>query len=250
MQQIDEKDMDLPQIPLSKSILLHIFPGILITICYIILIPIVTLLKVPNRFALLISIACVLIPFELGYIIYQCIKKNKTLSFEGVIYFRESLSLWKYVVYVLILLIYALLITILLAPLIDNIILNSLFFWVPEWFILTNSFIGYAKNALIIMAIMGLILNGFIGPIVEELYFRGYLLPRISRLNVAAIILNVFLHSAYHFWMPWRIPSLVLALFPAGFIVWKTKNIKLGILIHVIGNSFGSILTLIYVLSI
>lgn len=243
------ENRDYPQISLSKSIFLHLLPGSLITILYIILIPIISVFGFPNRFAFLLSIAFALIPFELGYILYQSIKKNKSFSLDGVIYFRESLSLWKYIVYGLILLIYALSITMFLAPLIDNFILKNLFFWVPEWFILTNSFIGYAKDTLIIMAIMGLILNGFIGPIVEELYFRGYLLPRISRLNITAIILNVLFHSIYHFWMPWRIPSLVLALFPAAFVVWKKKNIKLGILIHIIGNSIGSILTLAYIIS-
>ena len=193
--QTNRENIDFPQIPLSKSILLHLLPGILVTIFYIITVPLVTLLNFPNRLALLLGVPFVLVPFELGFIIYQCKKINNILSFEGVIFYRESMALWIYFLLTLILLFYALLITNLLAPPIDNFILDKFFFWLPEWYILTTSFIGYTKDYLIIMAIMSIIFNGFVGPIVEELYFRGYLLPRISRLGVHGVFLNLILHS-------------------------------------------------------
>jgi len=248
--QRNKENIDFPQIPLSKAVLLHLLPGILITIFYIIMVPLVTLLDFPNRLALLLAVPFVLVPFELGFLIYQCKKINNIISFKEVIFFRESMALWKYFLFTLILLFYALSITTILAPPIDNFILDKIFFWLPEWYILTASFIGYTKNYLIIMAIMSIIFNGFVGPIVEELYFRGFLLPRMSRLGVKGLFLNIIFHSAYHLWMPWRIPTLILALFPAALVVWKMQNIKLAILIHVIGNTLGSVLTLVLVLKI
>jgi hypothetical protein len=169
--QRNKENIDFPQIPLSKSVLLHLLLGILITIFYIIMVPLITLLDFPNRLALLLGVPFVLVPFEFGFIIYQCKKINNIISFEGVIFFRESMALWKYFLFTLILLFYALSITTILAPPIDNFILDKIFFWLPEWYILTTSFIGYTKDYLIIMAIMSIIFNGFIGPIVEELYF-------------------------------------------------------------------------------
>ena len=50
--------------------------------------------------------------------------------------------------------------------------------------------------------------------------------------------------------MPWRIPTMILALFPAALVVWKMQNIKLGIIIHIIGNALGSDITLVLVLSL
>ena len=38
---------------------------------------------------------------------------------------------------------------------------------------------------------------------VEELYFRGYLLPRISRLGAWAPLVNTVLFSLYHLFTPW-----------------------------------------------
>jgi len=49
--QRNKENIDFPQIPLSKSVLLHLLPGILITIFYIIMVPLVTLLDFPNRLA-------------------------------------------------------------------------------------------------------------------------------------------------------------------------------------------------------
>jgi hypothetical protein len=39
---------------------------------------------------------------------------------------------------------------------------------------------------------------------VEEYYFRGYLLPRLSRFGSLAPVINVALFSLYHFFTPWQ----------------------------------------------
>jgi membrane protease YdiL (CAAX protease family) len=39
--------------------------------------------------------------------------------------------------------------------------------------------------------------------VVEEMYFRGYLLPRISRLGAWAPLVNTVLFSLYHLFTPW-----------------------------------------------
>jgi len=103
---------------------------------------------------------------------------------------------------------------------------------------------------LLITALLGLVVNGFFGPITEELYFRGYLLPRISRFKMWAPAFNGVLHSLYHFWMPWQAPGLILGLLPAAFVVWWKRNIYLGMIIHVVGNTLGSILTLATILNL
>jgi len=46
-------------------------------------------------------------------------------------------------------------------------------------------------------------LNVILGPLVEELYFRGYLLPRLHRFGIWAPLINISLFAAYHLWKPW-----------------------------------------------
>lgn len=86
---------------------------------------------------------------------------------------------------------------------------------------------------------VGLVLNGLITRIVEELYFRGFLLPRLSRFKQWAPVVNVGLCAAYHLFWSWKLVAIALAVMPAVFIVWKRKCVVLAMLTHCILNTLG-----------
>ena len=76
------------------------------------------------------------------------------------------------------------------SPLIDPYLIESLFFWLPTWFFIgdfVNNLGQSSQSALLLTAVLGLVLKGLVGPILEQLYFRGYLLPGISRLGSRAL---------------------------------------------------------------
>lgn len=73
--------------------------------------------------------------------------------------------------------------SVLLYQPLDAFFIKEVFFWVPDSFFLTEDFSRYSGHALALTWVVGLVFNGIAGPIVEEMYFRGYLLPRISRLG-------------------------------------------------------------------
>jgi uncharacterized protein len=50
----------------------------------------------------------------------------------------------------------------------------------------------------------------------EELYFRGYLLPRLYRFGIWAPLINISLFSLYHYWTPWGVLSRIVMLLPMG----------------------------------
>jgi membrane protease YdiL (CAAX protease family) len=121
-------------------------------------------------------------------------------------------------------------------------VITSLFGWLPDWFIrpIDPDRVGeFSRAAWLITLAAYLALNGFIGPIVEELYFRGYLLPRMEWLGRWAPLLNVSLFSIYHFWSPWQVVGRVLALAPMVYAVRWKQNIYLGMVIHCTGNVLG-----------
>ena len=84
-------------------------------------------------------------------------------------------------------------------------------------------------------ALFLVLINGIFGPIVEELYFRGYLLPRISQLRGWAPLFNSVLFSIYHFFSPWQNPLRILAFTPVFYACWK-KNIY--VIVHCLGISW------------
>ena len=76
----------------------------------------------------------------------------------------------------------------------------------------------------------------------EELYFRGYLLPRMDRLGRWAPLVNVTLFSLYHFWSPWQVMARVLAIGPTVYAVRWTQNVYLGMVVHCTLNTIGVLL--------
>jgi len=241
--------LDVRQQPILRSVTLHLLPGVLTTLVYIIAAPFLNSLGYPSNFAFLLAALFVLVPFELGFLLYQGKERNGALSLNGIVIYLESMPVRQYVLLFTALLLYANFILVVVYPPIARMLTRTLFFWLPEWFFLSLS-PEYPKSVLLMTALLGLVVNGFIGPVTEELYFRGYLLPRISRFSVRAPVINGVLHSLYHFWMPWQVPGLILGLLPAAFVVWWKRNIYIGMVIHVVGNVLGSIATLALILSL
>jgi hypothetical protein len=123
---------------------------------------------------------------------------------------------------------------------------THLFSWIPDWFYLNTG--SAEQNGPFIettIMILGLVFAGFIGPLTEELYFRGYLLPRLSRYGKWAPLLNVVLFIAYHFWQPHYLLTGIIATLPLVYFVWWKKNIYLGIGVHCFLNTFGWVVALV-----
>lgn len=121
---------------------------------------------------------------------------------------------------------------------------------IPQWFLMNYGDVQSSSRSLIIVtAISGPIINGLLGPITEEIYFRGFLLPRMKVLGKAAPLVNTILFSLYHFFSPWQNITRILALFPYIYIVWKKENIRIGMYVHCFSNLIGAIAGAILLLS-
>ncbi len=239
------------QHPLKKSIFLHLFPGFIFTIFYILGVRYTVGWRVPPFFIFLVVGLLFLIPFELGYLFYQAKKRNKSFSLKGIVGFRNKIPKWQCAVLPALLLGWVFLMAIVVNPPLENTILESFFTWVPEHYFLASLVSQadqYSKSLLVVSAVFGVFFNGIFGPIVEELYFRGYLLPRISRFGSWAPLLNTALFSFYHFFTPWQNPLRIMALTPVFYTVWWKKNIYLGIIVHCLMNLTGSFMLMVVVL--
>ena len=123
---------------------------------------------------------------------------------------------------------------------------TTLFAWLPPGFAATSSadaagLLGYPRSALLLTFGAYLILNGLAGPIVEELYFRGYLLPRLSRFGRKAPLLETLLFTVYHFWQPWLYPTILAAFAALVFPIYRTRNIYVGMWAHCLLNLSGGL---------
>ncbi len=239
---ISTHTVDAEQHPLAVSAILHLLPGILILAFFLVLTPLLAREGYPTLFCLFLAVAVVLIPFELGYILYQARKQNKNFSLEGIVLYRHKLPLWQYFALIPPFLAWALVAYFVIAPPIQGFLRSEYFSWLPAWFFLDHNLAQSSKSLLLATWILGVLFNGITGPVVEELYFRGYLLPRISRLKGWAPLLNVLLFSIYHFFTPWGNVERILALLPGVYIIQWKKNIYLGMIPHCLLNTTGMLL--------
>jgi uncharacterized protein len=237
-----QKEYSAAQHTIPQTLLLHLLPGALITVVFVLLGPWLQQNHMPPMLAILLPILLILIPFELGLLYYQGYRRNGRLSLEGIVLYRDPLPLRDYFIFAPLLLFWSIFIFMALGGL-DQAIIKSMFAWLPDWFQIARfSAADYSQPALTVTFILFLALNGFAGPIVEELYFRGYLLPRIEYMKGWAPLVNVLLFSLYHFFSPWQNITRILALLPMVYTVRWKRNIYLSMLAHCLLNTGSCLL--------
>jgi uncharacterized protein len=239
-----------PHFQVVTLVALHLFPGALTTVGFVAVASSLAPSGAPANLALLLTFLLVGVPFQLATLCAYGWRLNGRISLDGVIEFRDSLSFRMYWRLILILLLWSI-VAYGLAALAGEGMRQAFFAWWPDWLSIT----GLAQNidrhdSTILWGIVGLsLVMNVVGPLVEELYFRGFLLPRMGRFGNLAPLVNTILFSLYHFWLPWEFFARAIALLPVFYAVWWKRNIYLGIWVHVLLNSIGSLGLLALVLS-
>src|ERR687893_675257 len=203
---------------------------------------VVRALGFPSLMAIFLAIVFVFVPFQLGYLVYRA--RRDGTSFGEVVRYREPVPKGLFAGLVFSLFAWSALCAVLFTPPLDAFFLENVFSWLPESFLLTEDFSRYSAAVLVVTWVSGLVLNGFVAPVVEELYFRGYLLPRISRLGAWAPLVNTLLFSLYHLFTPWLNVGRIIAWAPMVYAAWWKKSIYAGMVVHILGNAIPMLLVL------
>ena len=81
---------------LGRTAVLHLLPGVLLLAWFVVAGPLAERLGAPALVAIMAGIGVVIIPFELGTLLYLGWQRNGRLSLEGVVLYREPIPLWQY----------------------------------------------------------------------------------------------------------------------------------------------------------
>jgi membrane protease YdiL (CAAX protease family) len=233
---------------IGQSVLLHLLPGVLITIGYVLITPVLIQYGFPALMGLLIAFLALGLPFQVGFVLYQVRRSEGQLSLQEIIY-RNPFPAWQFVALVIGILLWGFLTSGILG--IPELYLAENFFsWLPDWFAILSveQFSGFAKPALVTTFIFVVIVNWFLGPIIEDIYFRGYLLPRLPKNSKWMPMISTALFSLYHFWVPWAFLSRLIAFYPITFVTWKRQNLYFNFAAHLSLNIVGGLLLWIQIL--
>ena len=227
---------------IGESTALHLLPGVFILVLFLAATPFVIRAGYPPMFAMVISGITFGLGFQVWHLYHEGKKRNGKWSLEGIVLYREPMPVWQYFALVPLFIIAAFLIDGLTGP-IKGAFLDMLP-WIPEWFELRDISVlaSYPRPVLVATFTLYLLLNGIAAPIIEELYFRGYLMPRLSRFGRWTPVVETALFTIYRFWQPYYWISQFFFFLPVVLGVYWKRNIKLGIIVHMALNTLGGLL--------
>lgn len=238
-----------PQQSLWKSIVLHILPGALVALAFVALKPFLDFSGYPPLLSFLLVVLVIDVPFMWGVMLYEGWKKDGRLSLNRVVLYREKVS-WKRFLPVFVGAFIAAFLLVTLSNPLSEFFTSAVSSNLPKWIFLDeqSQYQIYARDILIVIFVFQLVVTGIVLPWTEELYFRGYLLPRITRFGKWTPLIGGLLFGLYHIWQLFGFASVFLLGTVLGFVVWWQRDVRLGISLHIISNVATRMMILITVL--
>lgn len=188
----------------------------------------------------------ILFPLELGIIMKASKKEYGRYSLKCAFTDHKELRKREIVFYGVILFAFAGVMSVTISP-IEDILVSPIAELVkqqtPDYFDWTNTQLicSYSKGILLLTSIVFLIMNSFVGPIIEELFFRGYLTNRLKRLEWKAAIVITILFSLYHLWQPFQNIFRIITFGVVALITYRKRNIYISITFHCLCNLWTTI---------
>jgi membrane protease YdiL (CAAX protease family) len=225
---------------LRKSIFLHLAPGVPFTLIFFLVAWLMHQIGGSAYLAIILCIPLVLAPIEVGILIAERKKLGWTWRSIIIPHGSHRVSISDILLSVVTIYLLAQAASGLTLP-IRAILLSAISKFFPSWAIIGSQLQGIPSSVLW----LGLFFSGLVAPIVEELYFRAYLLPRIPISGRWAPMVNAALHSIYHFYTPWNIFTFFMGFLPLAYYVRLRRNLLPTIITHALFNSVGLLVALL-----
>jgi membrane protease YdiL (CAAX protease family) len=234
-------------LPFTRLLLFHLGPGAGVMLFILVVTPALIARGLPAQLGFLGGVALVGTPIELGALLYLGKKRNGVLSLRGVVRYTHRMPLWQYVALFLPFVLYGVGLHFLYSP-VAPALAQQVFGWLPSYLLPTAPGLGALTAITLVTALLTLALDGAFNPIVEELYFRGFLLPRLARWGWFAPLISALLFALQHYWQPYNYLLIFLLVLPETLVVRWKRNVRFSILCHCFANSLGVVLTLVALL--
>ncbi len=228
----------------TKLLLLIFIPSLVSTTLYI---TIGTYWQgIPSICLFLIVFIFTLLPFELGVVLYTNKKQNGKFGLKIALTNNEKQKWWKTLLWGIALFAFAGIISFTLGE-VENKLTADLSSWLfsklGEYFNWNNFELikTYSKEILIFTSIFYIITNAFVFPVVEEIYFRGYLTNNLQKQGLYVPVVVSVLFSLYHLWLPFNNVFRITIFVIAYVITYKRKDIGIAVVFHCLCNLFSSV---------
>ena len=232
-------------LPFWLAVILHLLPGVLLVGMALVLAPPLIERGMPYELVHIASGLLTMVPFMFGTMLLYGRTKHGHFSLREVVRFRRSMPLWQYAALYVPMLALAFAILFVTQPL-SSFLAERVFFWLPPYLLPSwEQPVAPAQGLILFTLLAKLLFDGLTFPILEEAYFRGFLLPRMSYLGVLAPAVNALLFAMWHFWQPYNWPLIFLIVLVNAYVAWWKRNIYIAMLLHCSANTIGAALALL-----
>lgn len=147
-------------------------------------------------------------------------KRNGVFFLRGVVVYQQPIRTFRCVILSLPLILAFFAISILMAPA-SSFLIDRVFWWLPYWVVNPDPVL-YTDSVGVLWTVFLsiLLIDRMVNPIVGEVYWRGYLMPRLARFGRWAPVINGLLFGLQHFWQPINYVSIVLSSLLIAYVVW------------------------------
>lgn len=229
--------------PLSagKTVLLVCSAALAITIPYVVFSLVGLLSDFPN--IVIFSLAALIggFGFQIGYILLYNKKHHGDFRISKSLGLRakiggKQLALWTPILLIVVMGLFA------ATQFIGVWLQPALFSWLPSWYPLETDYSIYSDSVQYITYAIMFVIVGIAVPVAEEVFFRGFLMPRMKWAGKWVVLLNVILFAAYHIWSPWQFVTRLVAMLPLYYVAYKKKSMMLAILVHCLLNLLADVI--------
>ena len=219
---------------LPFSLLLHLTPGLLTAAGYLALLPVAQARGLPSAAASGAAALLVTGPLLLGILI---VARRRSQHGTPVIALRRVPRMREVLGWAAVIVCSAAAAFVVAGP-VNVWVEHSLFGgWPDSWKPQLGTAGGYSDSALLWTAVFLLIGSALVAAVLEEAYFRGFLLPRMpASLGRLRPVAHTILFALYHMWTPWLAPARILGVLPLTYITLHTRSILPALVAHVTLN--------------
>ncbi|MBX6750757.1 MAG: CPBP family intramembrane metalloprotease [Micromonosporaceae bacterium] len=222
-----------------RSIVLHLAPGAAATVLFIATAPVLARAGLPPVWGMFAAVLLVLVPSELA-IIRRFAPDHRIRSIVD--------ARWPAPRRFLLLFLPTLAAAILAPGLVqwlEPALHRSMQAVLPTWWDLDPGDLGARPAWQVTITLAGwLLCFVVIGPITEELYFRGFLLPRLASRPALAVPANAILFALYHGWQPYTWATVAIFVVPLAIVALRPRGVVVAATAHCTVNLIGLLIML------
>ncbi len=231
------------QLTIKKTILYILIPTTVLSLSYLI---VGHFCQMPFLLLFCLLGTVTLVPIELGFILFASKKEYGSYSLKSAMSGQGKVSVWKTLLIAFLFFSLAGLLSVFVAPLENKLlepVRQAVLSRLPVGFDWQNiEYVkSFSKPVIVITCIYYGIFNVILGPLTEELFFRGYLTSHFCIQKWFTPILIAILFSLYHFWLPFNNIFRILVFAPVTYVAYKKKNIYISMCFHCMCNLFSVI---------